>query len=479
MNIKKSGVVLAATCAVILAIRAQDAEGNPGPIEVSVGTIAPDILNISWDAVIGRTYELECTTSLPVDDCCWKPVMSIEEVDEDIVNRTVFMEDPVGFYRVKLLPEPLTLAVPGNLVNNGGFEQASGSTPTSWLQGGYGSNVRTFTYPVAGHAGSARAARLKVSSYQSGDAKWYPQEIAVSPGSTYRFSDWYYSDAEANITMRFNQGGTYVYQWMTLPAASSAWRQIAFNFTVPSGASSMTVFHALTRNGTLTMDDVSITQSVLSEGLISFDIDDGWDPSTLTGAQILQSAGYRGTFYLVTSRIGRPTVINVDQARALYAAGHEIGAHTMGHTNLTNMTLTLAQREITQCKSILASWGIPTTAFAYPFGGYNATIQRYVKEAGFVGASGTDGGFNSRSSYDRYGFLRVSIGSHMSLSDVTSRIDAAIAEKKWLIILAHHIRSDMSNSQTITPAFYQSVVNYVKSKNAKVVTATQGYRLFL
>lgn len=57
-----------------------------------------------------------------------------------------------------------------NLIPNASLENGS-TLPTSWHKGGYGTNARTLSYPVAGVGGS-RGIGLTVTGYQSGDAKW-------------------------------------------------------------------------------------------------------------------------------------------------------------------------------------------------------------------------------------------------------------------------------------------------------------------
>src|SRR4051794_38227092 len=53
---------------------------------------------------------------------------------------------------------------------NPSLEQASGTTPTSWLLGGYGTNSYTWSHTTDAHSG-AYAEYLRVSNYQSGDRK--------------------------------------------------------------------------------------------------------------------------------------------------------------------------------------------------------------------------------------------------------------------------------------------------------------------
>ena len=95
---------------------------------------------------------------------------------------------------------------PVNLILNPSFETGSGSTPDHWLTGGWGTNSASYTYPVAGQDG-ARAARTEITSYTSGDAKWYNEPVAVTPGKQYDISDYYRSNTTSEIDIEYTLDG--------------------------------------------------------------------------------------------------------------------------------------------------------------------------------------------------------------------------------------------------------------------------------
>lgn len=77
----------------------------------------------------------------------------------------------------------------------------------------------------------------------------------------------------------------------------------------------------------------------------------------------------------------------------------EIGAHTLNHSRLTDVTLAELQRQLISSKSGLEKLtGLPITIFAYPYGSYNNTVVSQVARAGFVAAAGTSAGYMQKTS---------------------------------------------------------------------------------
>jgi peptidoglycan/xylan/chitin deacetylase (PgdA/CDA1 family) len=126
-------------------------------------------------------------------------------------------------------------------------------------------NTRTHTYPVTGSSGNG--ARVSLSNYTSGDAKWYPNNIGVTPGRTYRFSDFYSSNVSSEIDIEFTlSNGSKSYLVLGNPAPASGFQNFTAEFTVPANVVSLTVFHLISENGTLSVDEYSLNEVSLGGG---------------------------------------------------------------------------------------------------------------------------------------------------------------------------------------------------------------------
>lgn len=158
------------------------------------------------------------------------------------------------------------LAAGPNLIPNPSLEVSAGTTPDapqSWHASNWGTNSPVFTYPVSGTDG-ANAAKVELTSYTDGDAKWYFDPVNVTPGEVYTFSDSYQSDVSTYVTVDFIlSDNSHQYLDIALPAASPApvWSQAQAVFTIPANVSSLTVLHLINQVGFLAVDNYSLTQN--------------------------------------------------------------------------------------------------------------------------------------------------------------------------------------------------------------------------
>jgi peptidoglycan/xylan/chitin deacetylase (PgdA/CDA1 family) len=131
--------------------------------------------------------------------------------------------------------------------------------PQGWQTGEWGTNTAAFSYLTTGHTGT-RSVKVQMTSYTSGDAKWYFTPEAVTAGSQYVFSDYYQATVPTDIVAQFDNGsGVYTYTDLGTVAASTPWTQASETFTAPAGAKNVTVFHLINSVGSLTLDDASLT----------------------------------------------------------------------------------------------------------------------------------------------------------------------------------------------------------------------------
>jgi peptidoglycan/xylan/chitin deacetylase (PgdA/CDA1 family) len=153
--------------------------------------------------------------------------------------------------------------------------------------------------------------------------------------------------------------------------------------------------------------------------------------------------------------------------------GHVIDAHTRSHPNLTTLTSSQQQAEIAGSRQDLLDLGAtPVSAFAYPLGAYNSSVQQQVRNAGFIGARSSNGGYNDKRT-DKYALRRVSMENTTTLAKIKADIDAALMEKRWVILLFHEVNTS-GHRYSVTPAMFQQIVDYLKQKGVTPITIQQG-----
>jgi peptidoglycan/xylan/chitin deacetylase (PgdA/CDA1 family) len=106
-------------------------------------------------------------------------------------------------------------------------------------------------------------------------------------------------------------------------------------------------------------------------------------------AELLAARGLPATFYVPSGSLGKNAAMSVKEIRELSNAGFEIGAHTVTHPILTQVSRSAARQEVEECKHHLEDvLGREVSSFAYPKGRYNAEVVALVGEAGYRCARG-------------------------------------------------------------------------------------------
>lgn len=113
--------------------------------------------------------------------------------------------------------------------------------------------------------------------------------------------------------------------------------------------------------------------------------DDG-DQADLKLAELLQSRGIRGTFYVPIGPYGAQPMAR-SELKGLSSEDFEIGAHGVSHKLLWGLPPEELNKEIDPCKPILEDiLGTEVLMFCYPCGRYDSNVVQALKEAGYRGA---------------------------------------------------------------------------------------------
>jgi peptidoglycan/xylan/chitin deacetylase (PgdA/CDA1 family) len=149
----------------------------------------------------------------------------------------------------------------------------------------------------------------------------------------------------------------------------------------------------------------TLTQRQLFEGLmcgrrlgrkpIVITFDDGYRDNYLNASPVLARLGMHATAYVITRRISSKdrSFLTWRQLRALERRGVEIGSHTVSHRALTGLSDSQAFAELVKARRTLERrLGHRVPWLAYPFGSYDARIERLARRAGYLLAVTTQWG---------------------------------------------------------------------------------------
>jgi peptidoglycan/xylan/chitin deacetylase (PgdA/CDA1 family) len=176
-------------------------------------------------------------------------------------------------------------------------------------------------------------------------------------------------------------------------------------------------FHTVSLHEVLARQD---SGAHLPDKPVVLTFDDGAADGFTTVLPALRARGMKATFFLVPTWLGpdethrhvemdegvaRPC-LTVQEARALDAAGMELGAHGLAHRRLAGLSEEGAREEIVGARRLLEQLlGIPIDLFAYPYNSLRRPHRALVREAGYRAAvAGVEHG-----SRDRFSLYRAPV----------------------------------------------------------------------
>lgn len=126
-----------------------------------------------------------------------------------------------------------------------------------------------------------------------------------------------------------------------------------------------------------------------SKGKVCIFFDDGWQNQHDQALPILREFDLKGSFGIITGYIGvdRGTFwsrMNISELEELERNGMEIASHSRTHPHMLNLTNEKLHSEIVESKIALTQLGFTINTFVYPYGEWNSTVMKYVKDADYL-----------------------------------------------------------------------------------------------
>ena len=409
-------------------------------------TVPTRTVMVTYDSANNPTY-IDLTTSVPASGSAWALTTNTVTTPANAVKLTVYhILEAVGTLQIDDMSVMATTA-PANPIANPSLEIAGTSTtPSNWVSSKWGTNTANFKYVTNdGHTGT-KSAKVTVSNYTDGDAKWYPQPFSLTVDKQYRYTAWYKTNTRAQAVVMFTKAdGSVSYFGMPqpLPAsnASTVWQKYTETFTVPAGTVSVSPFMFIAANGFLSIDDVSIdayAPTGFSRPLVSLTFDDGHEDNATTALPIMNARSLKSTQCFATQYIQDNTA--AQQAVTNFKnSGHEICSHTITHPFLTSLTATQLTTEVKNSQTYLKTLtGEPVKNFASPYGDYNQAVNTELKKY-YRSHRTVDEGFNSKDNFDAYRVRVQNMTNTTTLTQYRSWLDQAKATNTWLVLVYHRV----------------------------------------
>lgn len=211
-----------------------------------------------------------------------------------------------------------------------------------------------------------------------------------------------------------------------------------------------------------------------AQGVVSITFDDSYASDYTKARPIMDAYGYRGVSYTIAGNIGQANRLTLAQAQALQNLhGWDLAAH--GSPDLTTLTATQLRAEFATIKKFLYENGLAKGAdhYAFPMGRYNPLVQSISKEY-FASTRTIDEYTETTIPGDPYRLRILNVTNNTTASAVATAVQAAVANKAWLILVYHQIVDTNADVDTkvLTASFQQHMAD-IAAAGAVVKTVSE------
>ena len=118
--------------------------------------------------------------------------------------------------------------------------------------------------------------------------------------------------------------------------------------------------------------------------VIVLTFDDGYSDNFDYAWDTMQKYDVKGTFFIISGKIGQNEYMSEQQIKNLSSFGNEIGSHTVNHPSMKNLSPDQARSELSDSKNALEELsGQSIISFCYPAGKYTDETKLIADEVGY------------------------------------------------------------------------------------------------
>lgn len=185
-----------------------------------------------------------------------------------------------------------------------------------------------------------------------------------------------------------------------------------------------------------------VPEDCLPSSMVTFTFDDGYFSTYEKAFPILEKYSYPATVFVISSAIGEPGYMTIEQILKLADSGWEIGSHTVSHPDLTKLSDEQLKHELFDSKQYLESLGLTVRNFSSPHGRYDERVVEMISRYYDSHRTSWPAELNNlplNNPEDRYYLKSVSVEDKTTVEEVKRWVTKAKEEEKWLILLFHRI----------------------------------------
>ena len=214
-------------------------------------------------------------------------------------------------------------------------------------------------------------------------------------------------------------------------------------------------------------------------GIVSIAFDDGYESDYTHARPVLDKYHFPATSYVVGSLVGGTGRLSIAQLKNLQDLnGWDIASHSYTHSNLTERARPEIETDLELSKQFLERNGLykGSEHFAYPYGEFDddelrSLVQKYFKTARTAAGPG-----ETLPPSDPYRLRAMVVVNTTSPSEVSQRVQDAIAGGDWLILVFHKVvDSDADEDSEYLQSNFEQIVDDIASRGVEVLTVSEVY----
>ena len=231
-------------------------------------------------------------------------------------------------------------------------------------------------------------------------------------------------------------------------------------------------------------DELSLGKNY-DKGILTFTFDDAPDTQYTNALPILAKYDFSATSYVPTNWIDKSDRLSTNELKELQDVyGWDVSAHTLNHIDLSNpLYEDQFEKELYQSKQFLLDNGFKKGAdhFAYPFGTFDNNFSMQLVKKYYKTARGVIGDTETLPVADQYRLRVMYISNFTEPIDVSKRVQDAIENGDWLILVFHGIVESNANDRhaTYLMSNFEQIVDDIYSKGIQVMTVSEVYNKIL
>jgi len=213
--------------------------------------------------------------------------------------------------------------------------------------------------------------------------------------------------------------------------------------------------------------------------LLTFSFDDAPLTATTTGAEILETHGFKATYYISAGLMGQDShfglYADAAHVRSLHDRGHEIACHTLTHIDCGRAKASEIALSVDDNQKLIQSLGMKSSeTFAYPYGDVSPQAKKVLKTRYIASRALHHGLITTGTDLNQTPAIGIEGDNGKALA-LEWMQRARATPQSWLVLYTHDVRENPS-PWGCTPEALRELAATAEHLGFEVITFAEGAR---